>query len=196
MKVLSAAPLSVCTLIALGIGIVHAQNTPGYNHKIPQQIMTPDTVETRIGTLNFFDGFPTQETTQKVYDNLDFMRGVETFLNFVPAASIEGMRQGMVGLGAVNSSHVVIMEQLLDASPLLLTGNTDTVYASGILDLEKDGPTVVEVPPGSGPGTVNDAYFRFVVDMGAPGPDKGKGGKYLILPPDYKGTPPRASKRA
>lgn len=190
MKALSAAPLSVCTLIALGIGIVHAQNTPGYNHKIPQQIMTPDTVETRIGTLNFFDGFPTKETTQKVYDNLDFMRGVETFLNFIPAASIEGMRQGMAGLGAVSSSHVVMMEQLLDASPLFLTGNTDTVYASAILDLEKDGPTVVEVPPGSGPGTVNDAYFRFVVDMGAPGPDKGKGGKYLILPPDYKGTPP------
>lgn len=61
------------------------------------------------------------------------------------------------------------------------------MYCSGFLDLQKDGPTVVEVPEGCGPGTVNDAYFRFVVDMGIPGPDRGQGGKYLILPPDYDG---------
>jgi len=47
------------------------------------------------------------------------------------------------------------------------------------------------VPPGTGPGTVNDAFFRFVVDMGAPGPDRGKGGKYLILPPGYEGKEPK-----
>jgi hypothetical protein len=164
--------------------------TPGYNHKIPSQIMTPDSVETRIGTLKFFDGFPTKETTQKVYDNLDFQRGIEAFLSFVPAASIEGMHRGMVEMGATHSNQVVLLEQLLDSSPLFLTGNTDTVYASVILDLEKDGPTVVEIPPRCGPGTVNDAFFRFVVDMGAPGPDKGKGGKYLILPPGYKDKAP------
>ena len=47
---------------------------------------------------------------------------------------------------------------------------------------------MVEIPAGSGPGTLDDAYFRFLIDMGGPGPDKGKGGKYLILPPDYQGT--------
>ena len=149
--------------------------------------MTPDSVATRIGTLKFFDGLPDKESTQKVYDNLDFMRGVEAFLNFVPAASIEGMRRGMVEMGATNSNQCVLLEQLLDSSPLFLTGNTDTVYASVIIDLEKDGPMVVEIPPGCGPGTVNDAFFRFVVDMGAPGPDRGRGGKYLILPPSYQG---------
>jgi hypothetical protein len=177
-------------ILALSVAYAWAQDTPGYNHKIPPQIMTPDTVETRIGTLKFFDGFPTKETTQKVYDHLDFMRGVEVFLNFIPAASIEGIRRGMVDMGATKSHQIVMLDQLLDSSPLFLTGNTDTVYASAILDLEKDGPTVVEIPPGAGPGTVNDAYFRFVVDMGAPGPDKGKGGKYLILPAGYTGTVP------
>jgi len=177
--------------IAIYSSLALAQNTPGYNEKIPPKIMTPDTVQSRrLGTLKFFDGFPTKETSQRVYDNLDFMRGVEAFLNFVPAASIEAMRLGMVELGATKSNQVVILDQLLDANPLFLTGNTDTVYTSAILDLQKDGPTVVVIPPGSGPGTVNDAYFRFVVDMGSPGPDKGKGGKYLILPPDYKGEPP------
>ena len=46
---------------------------------------------------------------------------------------------------------------------------------------------VVEIPAGCGPAMVTDAFFRFVTDMGRPGPDKGKGGKYLILPPDYHG---------
>jgi hypothetical protein len=76
--------------LALSASSVWAQNTPGYNHKIPPQIMTPDSVETRLGTLKFFDGFPDKETTQKAFDNLDFMRGVETFLDFIPATSIEG----------------------------------------------------------------------------------------------------------
>ena len=175
----------------LCVASARAQNTPGYNHPIPPQIMTPDNVETRIGTLKFFDGFPDKETTQKAYDNLDFMRGVEAFLNFVPAASVEALRRGNVELGATGSNQVVLLQELLDSAPLFLTGNTDTVYASAFLDLAKEGPIVVEVPPGCGPGTVNDAYFRFVIDMGAPGPDKGKGGKYLIVPNDYKGDIPK-----
>ncbi len=154
---------------------------------IPEYITTPDSVETRIGTLEFFDGIPSKETSALVYDNLDFLRGVEAFLNGIPAASIEAMRLGTVSLGATDSNQVVYFPKLMDSIPLFLTGNTSTVYAAPILDLKKDGPTVVEIPAGAGPGTVNDAYFRFVVDMGAPGPDKGKGGKYLILPPDYKG---------
>jgi hypothetical protein len=165
--------------------------TPGFNTKIPAAIMTPDVVETRIGTLEFFDGLPSAETTQKVYDNLDFLRGVETFLNGIPATSIEGLRRGHVELNVTKSNQALIADKLMDSNPLFLTGNTDTVYTSVFLDLEKDGPMVVEIPPGCGPGTVNDAYFRFVIDMGAPGPDRGKGGNYLILPPDYEGEEPQ-----
>ncbi|MCJ8318332.1 MAG: DUF1254 domain-containing protein, partial [Colwellia sp.] len=151
------------------------------------QIMTPNTVETRIGTLNFYDGIPTEETLKKVYDNLDFIRGIDVFLNFIPATSIEGIRLGMKSVGVDKSNEVLIFDNLMDSTPLFLTGNTDTVYACVMLDLEKDGVTVVEIPAGAGPGTVNDAFFRFVVDMGAPGPDAKKGGMYIILPPDYKG---------
>ena len=89
-----------------------------------------------------------------------------------------------------SSAQVILFEQLMDAKSLFLTGNTDTVYVAGILNLGRDGPTVIEVPAGAGPGTVNDAYFRFVTDMGGPGPDKGAGGKYLIIPPGYDGKVP------
>ncbi|MDX8441976.1 DUF1254 domain-containing protein [Mesorhizobium australafricanum] len=175
------------SLLAMNIASAQEGKTTGYNHKIPEKIMTPDKVETSIGTLNFFDGMPDDATVGKLYDNLDVIRGVEAFLNGVPATSIEGVRLGSLELGADASNKAIITEQLMDSAPLFLTGNTDTVYGMAMLDLQKDGPTVVEVPAGSGPGTVNDAYFRFVADMGAPGLDRGKGGKYLILPPDYKG---------
>ena len=167
-----------------------AETTPGYNNVIPETILTPDVVETRIGTLDFFDGMPSDETVAKAYDNLDFMRGVDTFLNFIPATSIEGMRLGMEDAGVSKSNQVIVFDSLMDSNPLFLTGNTDTVYAVAMLDLERDGPTVVEIPAGAGPGTVNDAFFRFVTDMGAPGPDRGKGGNYLILPPGYEGDVP------
>jgi hypothetical protein len=162
----------------------------GYNTSIPQSIMTPDKVETRLGTLEFFDGMPTQETADKVLENLLFLRGVETFLNGIPAASIEAIRRGLISVGSTEAHHLVVTDKLMDSNPLFLTPNTETVYAFNSFDLEKTGPLVIEVPAGSGPGTVNDAFFRFVVDMGAPGPDKGQGGKYLILPPGYEGDEP------
>jgi hypothetical protein len=171
-----------------------AAKTPGFNQTIPQEIMTPDAVETRIGSLKFFDGFPDDATTQKLYDNLDFMRGVEVFLNLMPAASMEALRMGNVQQGAPKSNQALIFDQLLDSNPLMLTGNTDTVYLGSFLDLETDGPTVIEIPAKCGPGTVNDAFFRYVTDVGAPGPDAGEGGKYLIVPTGYKGELPKDKK--
>jgi hypothetical protein len=170
--------------------MTNSNPTPNYNTQIPSKIMTPDKVETRLGTLEFFDGIPTKETAALVYENLDFLRGVETFLNGVPAASLEALRLGAAELGAKECHQAIVFDDLMDSNPLWLTGNTDTVYCTFFLDLKKDGPTVVEIPAGAGPGTVDDAYFRFVIDMGAPGPDRGKGGKYLLLPPDYEGDVP------
>ncbi|WP_228479387.1 DUF1254 domain-containing protein [Microbacterium atlanticum] len=162
----------------------------GYNTPIPTEITTPDAVSTRVGELRFADGVPTRETAERLFDHLDFLRAVEVFLGCVPAASLEAIRRATVEVGADACHKGVITDRLLDSNPLLLTGNTDTVYAIAMLDIERDGPTVIEVPAGSGPGTVDDAWFRFVVDLGAPGPDRGAGGTYLIVPPGYDGERP------
>src|ERR1035441_5606929 len=71
----------------------HAQTAPKMKMTtpIPPEITTPDSVETRLGTLKFFDGFPDQATIDKVYDNLDFQRGVQAFLTAVPGASAAAM---------------------------------------------------------------------------------------------------------
>jgi hypothetical protein len=167
-----------------------ASNTPNFNTPIPAKIMTPDRVETRLGTLEFFDGMPTDGTAALVLEHLTFIRAVEVFLSTVPAASMEAMRAGLEEFGVTAAHKVVITDELADSNLLFLTGNTDTVYALALLDLQRDGPTVVEIPAGCGPGTVDDAWFRFVIDMGAPGPDRGQGGSYLILPPGYDGEVP------
>ncbi|MGF1725498.1 DUF1254 domain-containing protein [Photobacterium nomapromontoriensis] len=163
----------------------------GYNTPIPSGILTPDSVETSLGTLSFNDGVPSKQSSQKVYDFLDTARAAEVFLLAIPMASLEALRLGHAKLGITQSNQVLLFNKLMDSNSLFLTGNTDTVYASAFLDLERDGPTVIEVPPEMGPTTVNDAYFRFVTDLGIVGPDKGKGGKYLILPPGYKGEIPK-----
>lgn len=72
---------------------------------IPPEITTPDTVDTRIGQLKFFDGIPTPETAQKVYDNLDFMRGVEVFLNGIPGASLVALRRWPARSGRNGQHH-------------------------------------------------------------------------------------------
>ena len=102
------------------------------SEEVLDSISTPNEVETRIGTLEFFDGIPTKETAKLLYDNLDFLRGVETFLNGMPAASVEGLRRGHESLGVESSNQVVIFDQLMDSQPLFLTGNTDTVYCSAL----------------------------------------------------------------
>src|SRR5882724_10735069 len=154
---------------------------------IPPSLVTPDTVETRIGTLKFTDGFPDEATAAKVYDNLDFQRGVQAYLTALPAVSIEAFLKGFAEFGSVNQT-VLISEQLLDAKSLFLTANTTTPYTMLYLST-KDGPLVVEIPP-EVLGPIDDAWFRWVTDVGITGPDKGKGGKYLLLPPGYTGAVP------
>jgi hypothetical protein len=93
----------------------------GYNTPVPAKVLTPDRVETRIGTLEFADGCPTVATSQLLYDHLDFLRGVEAFLNGVPAASLEAMRVGMEEVGVTACHRVGILDGLLDSAPLFLT---------------------------------------------------------------------------
>ena len=72
-----------------------AVGTPlNFNTPIPEKIMTPDRVPSRLGTLEFFDGMPTEATAATVLEHLTFLRGVEVFLSAVPAASLEAMRAG------------------------------------------------------------------------------------------------------
>ena len=154
---------------------------------IPPILVTPDSVETRIGKLEFKDGAPSVATAEKIYDTLDFTRGLDAFLNSYGGASAYAIRKGLLSIGAEDNT-VTIYPELMDARSLFLTANADTVYYFSMVDLTK-GPMVVEQPP-KGLGTINDMWFAWIVDVGFPGPDRGEGGKYLLLPPGYDGPVP------
>jgi len=180
-----AKPLAVLlagTLLALAR--VAAAQAPA---AIPPSVTTPDRVESRIGVLDFRDGAPSQATLAKVYDNLDFMHAVQVFVNTMQGVNAAALRKGFLDIG-VKDNEILVFSRLMDAKSLFLTANADTVYFGGILDLTQ-GPMVLETPPNA-LGTLDDMWWRWVIDFGAPGPDRGAGGKYLILPPGYDGPVP------
>ena len=155
-------------------------------------ISTPDRVESRLGTLEFDDGAPSEATAAKLYDNLDFLHGVEAFIGAFPGASLEAMRQGFQSIG-VEDNSVLLFSELMDSASLFLTANCDTVYFISFVDLT-DGPMVVDVPPLGAPsgilGCIDDMWFRWVTDFGLPGPDRAAGGRYLLVGPGYDGPLP------
>ena len=101
------------------------KSTARMTTEIPPAITMPDNVETRLGTLTFKDGFPDDATVQKVYDNLDFQRGVQSLLTTIPAASLNAMRRGIRSFGPDNQT-VIIFELLMDSRSLFLTANTES----------------------------------------------------------------------
>lgn len=148
---------------------------------------TPDRLETRLGTMTFVDGAPTPETAAVVYDQIAFLHGVNAFLNGYAAASTYALRQGFMRAGAPDNT-ILIFSELMDSATLFLTPNADTVYFIGCVDLSA-GPMVVETPP-EALGTFDDMAFRWISDFGFPGPDRGEGGRFLLLPPGYEGDVP------
>jgi len=154
---------------------------------VPPSLVTPDKVESRIGALDFKDGAPSKATVDKIYDHVDFTHAYNAYVNTLSGVSIYAVCKGLAAIG-IKDNEVSLFPELMDAKSLFLTANADTVYAMGSIDLSK-GPMVLEVPP-KFLGTVDDQWFRWVVDIGVPGADRGEGGKYLILPPGYDGPLP------
>ncbi|ART82114.1 hypothetical protein CBP31_05305 [Oceanisphaera profunda] len=154
-----------------------------------QAISIPDSVATPLGELKFFDGVPTDATIDTLYDNLDRSRAVAAYLDNMGGVSIQSVLDGLGRAGADASNKIALFGALMDSQSLVVTANTSTLYAYAGTDLAKDGPTVIEIPPGM-LGFLDDGWQRFVGDMGVTGPDKGKGGKYLVLPPGYTGEVP------
>jgi len=182
-RYLNLAGATLATALALTSTTALAQVAP----EIVRSLGAPDTAETRAGTLEFKDGVPTAETASKIYDTLDFTRALNAYNNSYRGASALAIVKGFEEIGA-KPGDVVIFSKLMDSTSLFLTANADTVYYLAGLDLSK-GPVVVE-QPSDAVGTINDMWFSWIIDVGGPGPDRGLGGKYLIVGPDYDGPLP------
>ena len=155
----------------------------------------------KLANLPFQEGFIAKDKDQTLLDESFFQRAVQTYLWALPALNMYGMKEGSEKAFGKGYNVLPIFKERLNAKTLITTPNSDVIYALGYLDLKEDGPLVIEVPPRL-QGIIDDFWQRPIPsvgeidgrkwsgDVGLPGPDKGNGGKYLILPPDYTGNVP------
>jgi hypothetical protein len=139
------------------------------------------------GAYDFVRGYPTDTAAQKAQDDADFQRAVSAYRFWYPTVSMEGIFNGNRQVGLADGQAMGIAAT--GPRQVGFTLNSDTPYGSAVLDLAK-GPMVIELPPGPFIGLVDDHNQGWVMDLGLPGPDAGRGGRHLVLPPGYRGTVP------
>lgn len=154
-----------------------------------------------MANIPFPGGFPSEQDVKRLTDELLYQRAVQTYLWALPALNLFAMKEGKEQTFGHEYSVMPVWKGRINAKTRIATPNTDVIYGMTFLDLAENGPTVIEVPPGL-QGILDDAFQRPVPseneihgkrwsgDVGFPGPDGGKGGKYLLLPPDHREPPP------
>jgi hypothetical protein len=183
------ARLICATAAAVLIGLSTASADTTYKMTTPfaPGVAVPDKIDSSIGTLNLNYGYPSADTVDKIYDNLDRSRALQAYLLAIPIVNQAGMRDSIRKFGPDNQTDV-IWENLVDPRSIELTANDNTIYNYVWVDTSK-GPLVAEIPP-KVLGMVDDFWYKWVADIGMTGADKGEGGKYLLLPPGFKGDIP------
>ncbi len=146
----------------------------------PQQ--QTQTVETRIGKLDFELGVPTKATVEKLYDEMDFQRAVQCYLWALPIVGLEDAKQAHEQDTGARSGDLAIYEGYRNVR-VFFTPNVVTTYLVGTIDLAEHGPMVLDYPAGATAGALIDWWDRPITDVGVPGPDKGAGAKYLFVGP-------------
>ena len=141
-----------------------------------------------LSGLPFKENYPTPETSARLYDELQFQRAVQVYLWALPAMNMVAMRDGQAAAFGAGNNVLAIWKDRIDSKTIITTANPDVIYGLGFVDL-KDGPIVFEAAPQM-QGLLDDFWHRPLTDVGLAGPDQGKGGKYLLLPPGYTGETP------
>lgn len=139
-------------------------------------------VETKIGTLQFQHGVPTKTSVEELYDEMDFQRAVQCYLWAIPMVALEEFKQAEHQNAGSKSGDIVVYDDYRSKS-VILTANATTPYITSFINLAESGPVVIDYPAGPTAGLVDDWWDRPVTDLGLPGPDKGQGTKFLFVGP-------------
>jgi hypothetical protein len=146
-------------------------------------------VETRIGKLEFDKGYPTDNTVEKLYNEMDFQRACQAYLWALPLVEMaEWKRAHNEDFGGGNYDLVTYMTGPEKMG--ILTANATTPYIIGFINLKETGPLVYELPAGPTAGGFMDFWQRPITDLGQTGPDKGNGAKVLLLGPGHEDMNP------
>lgn len=149
-----------------------------------------------IADAEFEGGYPTDDAAQALTEELYFQRAVQSYLWALPAVNMYAMKKGLGAVAGTGYNVMSVYEQRLKPNTVITTPNSDVIYCMGFADLSETGPLVLEAPPKI-QGLMDDFWHRpltgpkigdvqYLGDIGIPGPDKGNGGKYLVLPAGQK----------
>jgi hypothetical protein len=143
---------------------------------------TVQTIDTRIGKLDFELGMPTSETAARLYEEMDFQRAVQCYLWGLPTVGMEELKQSVQRDTGLQNGDLAIFEGYRNVSGFL-TPQLVTTYILALIDLAETGPVVIDYPAGMTGGALIDWWDRPITDLGISGPDKGQGAKYLFVGP-------------
>jgi len=171
-------------LAILCIGVIAACNPTGSKNEAGAGtgVAGGDKLTTRIGNLSLESGYPSLESVDKLYDERDFQRACIIHNWGLPMVGFHALHLAQRDQIGVKDGEVSVFRDLNDKKGML-TPNITTVYAFCFWNLAEKGALVVDAPAGLIAGGVLDLWQQPITDIGQTGPDKGTGGKYLILPP-------------
>jgi len=131
-----------------------------------------------------------QHEAETLRDELFYQQAIHTYMTMLPALNTIGMRDGSEAVFGSGYNVLPIWKERMDSRTWVPTPNADVVYSMSYLDLKESGPLVVAAPPNV-IGMFTDFFQRTITDVGLIGPDRARGGLYLLLPPDYDGQIPQ-----
>jgi hypothetical protein len=184
-KTIEQKIISKLLLVFAALFFIFSCTNPSLDNKGSKQ----ETYWSYLAEMNFPEAYPTAEATEVLYNEMLFQRASQSVIWSMPAMALWYMKKGSEAQFGAGSNVFPIWKDRLNAKTLVSTPNSDVIYGMGYIDLKKDGPTVIEVPPLL-QGILDDFWHRPLTDVGFVGPDKGEGGKYLLLPPGYEGNVP------
>ncbi|MDV7145947.1 DUF1254 domain-containing protein [Tropicimonas sp. TH_r6] len=126
---------------------------------------------------------------QELVDELYYQRAIQAYYLMQPMMNVVGMRDGSEAEFGAGYNVLPIWKDRMDSRTWVPTPNADVIYSMNYLDLKETGPLVVAAPPNV-IGMFTDFFQRTITDVGAVGPDRARGGLYLLLPPNYDGPIP------
>lgn len=146
------------------------------------------TVDSRIGKIDLTMGLPANtDVERKIYDEMDFQRACQAYIWAIPIVGMNEWKRSHLGPIGAGLGDLVLYNNYKDKLGIL-TANFTTPYIITFHNVS-EGPLVIEEPAGAFAGMVMDFWQRPVADLGQAGPDKGKGGKYLVIGPGQE--PPK-----
>lgn len=148
-----------------------------------------------LAGLQMPGGYPTGDSNAFLTEELFFQRATQVYLWALPAMNMYAMKVGLEKTSGTGYNVMSVYEKRLKPNTVITTPNSDVIYGLTFADLSETGPLVIDAPPKL-QALMDDFWHRplkgpnidghqFLGDIGIPGPDRGKGGRYLIVPEGY-----------